>query len=151
MQTRCVWMWEVIAHSHTRIWEAWEVKKGQRLDVNFNRFNYTDLVASETPPDNTCGQYFYGGTIKFFCKADRGHLGTIDTRVGELKNSWHPVRVQDGCGGTAGSGGLPATTTEPTWWNSKAIEGPASRSLDVNWSCCCNRTATATATASPSP
>lgn len=108
-------------------WEAWKVKKGDKLDWTTVRDAWTD--GSTRPADpNTSGTQTSLGTVKFFTKAVTGDLG--DFGVAPVGNTaWGPGKVPT-------SGDLPSTPTEPSWFNGAATEGPAKRWASSWWNCC---------------
>jgi len=97
-------------------WEAWSVYEGDtQWRRNDNKtFQYTEMSVFTGSP-GTRGRHTNVGEVRFF---------TMDV-TGDLDIRWDPIGV-----------GLPATRTEPVWWPSKSIEGPATRSASSNWDCC---------------
>ena len=109
-------------------WEAWYVKKGDKVDEDFAKFNFTD--ESNFPShDDERGIDVIVGTIKFFCKKETGDLGKQDKKPEDKDSKWGPGKVPV-------SGGLPSTKEKPGWWEDKPEAGPASRKASSNWVCC---------------
>jgi hypothetical protein len=109
-------------------WEAWFVKKGDKLDWTTVRDNWTDGSTSASRP-GTNGQYIAAGTIKFFTKSTTGDLGDFGKAPTDPKSPWGPGKVPI-------SGALPSTSSSPSWWSSGPTEGPASRGVWASWDCC---------------
>lgn len=109
-------------------WEAWFVKKGDKLDWTTVRDKWTDGSTRSARP-STNGRYFAGGTVKFFTKSITGDLGDFNKAPADPKSTWGPGKVPI-------SGALPSTPSEPSWWSGTPTEGPAQRSVDSVWNCC---------------
>jgi len=108
-------------------WEAWKVKKGDKLDWTTVRDSWTD-GSTRPPQTNTSGTQTSLGTIKFFTQAVTGDLGDFD--VAPAGNSaWGPGKVPT-------SGSLPSTPTQPSWFSGAATEGPSNRWASSWWNCC---------------
>ncbi|REG84001.1 eCIS core domain-containing protein [Algoriphagus antarcticus] len=108
-------------------WEAWKVKKGDKLDWTTVRDAWTDGSTRPGQP-NTSGTQTSLGTIKFFTKAVTGDLG--DYGVAPVGNpAWGPGKVPL-------SGDLTSTATQPSWFSGAATEGPSNRWASSWWNCC---------------
>lgn len=108
-------------------WEAWKVKKGDKLDWTTVRDAWTDGSTRPSSP-STSGTQTSLGTVKFFTRAVTGDLG--DFGVAPVGNTaWGPGKVPT-------SGALPSTPTEPSWFKGAATEGPANRWASSWWNCC---------------
>lgn len=109
-------------------WEAWFVKKGDKLDWTTVRDSWTDGNTRPARP-GTNGSDTAMGTIKFFTKTTTGDLGDFGTAPADPKSPWGPGKVTT-------SGALPSTPTEPSWWGGAAVEGPTNRNVWASWNCC---------------
>ena len=108
-------------------WEAWKVKKGDKLDWTTVRDAWTDGSTRPSSP-STSGTQTSLGTVKFFTRAVTGDLG--DFGVAPVGNTaWGPGKVPT-------SGALPSTPTEPSWFKGSATEGPSNRWASSWWNCC---------------
>jgi hypothetical protein len=111
--------------------EAWYVKG---TTVQHKR-SHTDR-ANMDPPRQSCGSYTQTGEIRFYCIADTGNLGKLDT-----PGDWDigtKFGEDAGCG--TGAGGLPSTDdpAKTKFWKENPENGVASatRDFSVNWNCC---------------
>lgn len=95
-----------------RYWEAFAIARGQT--------DPTDIAHMLIPFD-TVGSALSRGTAKFFCSV----------MTGPLELFWLDQVPE--------AGPAPSTRTQPVWWNLWPIEGPAGRSLAVDWTCCQGR------------
>jgi len=112
-------------------WEAWFVKKGDKVDWTTTRDVWTD--GSERPArPSTNGMLDDFGTIKFFAKSVTGDLGDFGKKSGDKSSDWSPGKEPQ-------SGALPSTKTKPKWWDGTPLEGPAFRSAKAVWNCCSNK------------
>ncbi|HKQ05867.1 MAG TPA: DUF4157 domain-containing protein [Blastocatellia bacterium] len=109
-------------------WEAWFVKKGDKLDWLASTMAFTDSSVHAARP-NTNGSYIVVGTVKFFTKSTTGDLGRDNIAPADPKSAWGPGKVPI-------SGALPSTPTEPSWWSSAPVEGPKERGVWSSWNCC---------------
>ena len=117
-------------------WEAWFVKKGNRLDEArvSGAATYTDQDLDQID-DNKCGYVSRVGFIKFFCSTTTGDLG-MDGKPNP-KSGW-TVNATYGTGACATTpGSLPSTNAKPKWWGNAPIE-QASRRASYYWNCCCH-------------
>ena len=96
-------------------WECWQIKKGDKLDVDFASYGYTDNFSEGEKPNST-GTHSDVGYLKFFC----------DDKTGDLNKLWTPNKY---------SGGLPATTSKPSWWDDSSIDN-GYHFANSWWSCC---------------
>lgn len=96
-------------------WECWQIKKGDKLDVDFALYGYTDNFSEGEKPNST-GTHSDVGYLKFFC----------DDKTGDLNKLWTPNKY---------SGGLPATTSKPAWWDDASIDN-GYHFANAWWSCC---------------
>ncbi len=109
-------------------WEAWFVKKGDKVDWLAGTMKYTDGNTRPARP-GTNGSDSATGTIKFFTKATTGDLGVDNKAPADPKSPWGPGKVPN-------SGALPSTPKEPSWWSGTPVEGPANRGAWASWNCC---------------
>lgn len=109
-------------------WEAWFVKKDEKVDWTTTRDKWTD-GNSYGPSPGTNGSDIATGTVKFFKASTTGDLGDFGKAPADPKSAWGPGKVP-------GSGGLPSTPTEPAWWSGAPDEGPAERGVWSWWNCC---------------
>lgn len=109
-------------------WEAWFVKKGDKLDWTTVRDKWTDGSTRPAQP-STNGMDIATGEIKFFTKKTTGDLGDFGKAPADPKSPWGPGKVPN-------SGALPSTPTEPSWWSGASVEGPATRGVWASWNCC---------------
>jgi hypothetical protein len=109
-------------------WEAWFVKKGDKVDWTTVRDKWTDGNTRPARP-GTNGSDIAAGTIKFFKMTTTGDLGDFGKAPANPKSPWGPGRVPN-------SGALPSTPSKPPWWSSAPVEGPAEREVWASWSCC---------------
>jgi RHS repeat-associated protein len=120
----------------SEFWEAWYVKKGDKESWDTTRDKYTDGSKKPSRP-GTCGYNVALGSIKFFCKTP---LKEGDPGTGDLGDLGRDARGKPGGWQTQNprtqAGGLPSTTTKPAWWDSKPVEGSASRFASSYWCCC---------------
>jgi hypothetical protein len=108
-------------------WEAWKVKKGEKLDWTTVQDGWTDGSTRPSNP-NTSGTQTSLGTVKFFTQKVTGDLGDFEQApVGNT--AWGPGKVPT-------SGALPSTPTEPAWFKGAPTEGPANRWASSWWNCC---------------
>jgi hypothetical protein len=112
-------------------WEAWLVKKGDKVDWTTTRDVWTDGSERSAQP-STNGQLDDFGTIKFFAKSVTGDLGDFGKKSGDGSSDWSPGKEPQ-------SGGLPSTRTKPKWWDGTPVEGPAFRSAKAVWNCCSSK------------
>jgi hypothetical protein len=126
-------------------WEAWFVKKGDKVDWTTTRDKWTDGSTRPSAP-NTNGTQSSEGVVKFFGKDVTGDLGDFGKAPADKKSEWGPGKVPT-------SGALPSTPKKPTWWDTKPIEGPANRVATSVWNCCDadSKKHTSTLTAKPAP
>ena len=110
-------------------WEAWPVKQGERVSPDTAKDGYTDESKTLSHGRRT-GAFSVIGTIKFFSRTTTGDLGDLNTPPSTPNGGWGP-------GVAEGSGILPSTKTKPQWWDDTPVEGPASRSTEAWWDCCC--------------
>jgi hypothetical protein len=126
-------------------WEAWFVKKGDKLDWTTVRDSWTD--GSVLPVANhKNGSQMSAGTVKFFLKSKTGDLGDFGKAPADPKSDWGPGKVPR-------SGALPSTAKKPTWWDGPSTEGPADRLTTSQWDCCDPDSAkhTSNVTSKPTP
>jgi hypothetical protein len=109
-------------------WEAWFVKKGDKVDWTTTRDKWTDGSTRPSSP-NTAGHQVTTGEIKFFGKDKTGDLGDFEKAPADPKSDWGPGKVPI-------SGALPSTAKKPKWWDDTPIEGPVDRSATSVWECC---------------
>jgi hypothetical protein len=109
-------------------WEAWFVKKGDKVDWTTVRDSWTDGNV-RSPRPNTNGSDIAAGTIKFFKKSTTGDLGDFAKAPADPASAWGPGKVPN-------SGALPSTPSKPSWWSNTPIEGPAEREVLAQWNCC---------------
>jgi Domain of unknown function (DUF4157) len=109
-------------------WEAWFVKKGDKVDWTTTRDGWTD-GSTRGPEPTSNGNQVSAGTIKFFTKKITGDLGDFNVSPSDPKSSWGPGKVPR-------SGALPSTPTQPSWWTNTPTEGPVNRSASSTWNCC---------------
>jgi hypothetical protein len=102
-------------------WESWKILKGKKLDVDFAAFGFTDNFAMGPSP-NTTGTRAETGNLKFFSETVTGDLNTL----------WTP---------NAYTVTLPATYTQPSWWNNASTE--TGYHFANSWWNCCGKPATA--------
>jgi hypothetical protein len=118
-------------------WEAWFVKKGDRLEQNrtrtTGRTTYTDQALWPIT-NNKCGYYSQVGRIKFFCSTTTGNLGK--SGLPNPGSGW-TINATHGAGDCAtNSGWLPSTDKKPDWWDKAPIERSGRRAI-FYWNCCC--------------
>jgi hypothetical protein len=111
-----------------KFWEAWLVKKGDKVDWTTVRDKWTD-GNTRPPRPGTNGSDIAAGTVKFFTKSTTGDLGDFGTAPADPKSPWGPGKVPN-------SGALPSTSSEPSWWGNAPVEGPAERGVWASWDCC---------------
>lgn len=111
-----------------RFWEAWFVKKGDKVDWTTVRDKWTDGSTRPARP-GTNGMDIAAGTIKFFSTKTTGDLGDFGKAPADPKSPWGPGKVST-------SGALPSTPSEPSWWGGASVEGPADRGVWASWNCC---------------
>jgi len=109
-------------------WEAWFLKKDDKVDWTTTRDKWTD-GNTRPPSPNTSGRDFARGEVKFFKKSTTGDLGDFGVAPADPKSAWGPGKV-------SASGDLPSTPSEPSWWSGTPDEGPAKRSVEATWNCC---------------
>lgn len=109
-------------------WEAWFVKKGDKLDWLAATMPFTDGNTRPARP-RTNGRDGALGKVKFFTKATTGDLGRDNVAPTDPKSNWGPGKVPN-------SGALPSTASEPSWWSGTPAEGPAVRNVVASWDCC---------------
>jgi hypothetical protein len=108
-------------------WEAWKVKKDDKVDWTTTRDKWTD--GSTGSANSGSGMYFANGEVKFFKQSTTGDLGDFGVAPADPKSAWGPGKVKT-------SGALPSTPSEPSWWSGTPDEGPATRSVSSDWNCC---------------
>jgi hypothetical protein len=108
--------------------EAWKLKKGQKVDWTTTRDQWTD-ESNRPPRPNTGGVYFANGEVKFFPQSTTGDLGDFGVASSDPASPWGPGRF-------ASSGALPSTASQPSWWSGAPVEGPVKRSIWSDWNCC---------------
>jgi hypothetical protein len=124
-------------------WEAWLVKKGDKVDWTTTRDSWTDGSVRPSNPGKN-GTQSSLGTLKFFKKSTTGDLGDFGVAPAGATSTtkWGPGKV-------ATSGALPSTATKPSWWDNAPVEGPVDREATSVWDCCdadaTKRTSTVTA------
>jgi Domain of unknown function (DUF4157) len=109
-------------------YEAWKLKKGEKVDWTTTRDKWTD-GSKHAPRPNTGGVYFANGEVKFFPQSTTGDLGDFGVASSDPASAWGPGRVST-------SGSLPSTGSPPSWWSGAPAEGPAKRSIWSEWNCC---------------
>jgi hypothetical protein len=109
-------------------WEAWKLRKGQKVDWTTTRDKWTD-GSTHPPLPNTSGVDFANGEVKFFLQSTTGDLGDFGVAPSNAASGWSP-------GGVTTSGALPSTASQPSWWSGSPAEGPAKRSIWADWNCC---------------
>lgn len=109
-------------------WEAWFVKKGDKVDWTTVRDGWTDGNSRPGRP-STSGCDVSRGAVKFFCSSTTGDLGDFN-KAGANKD-WAP-------GKEPLSHAVPSTLSKPSWWDSP-VEGPATRFSSSWWNCCGDR------------
>jgi hypothetical protein len=109
-------------------WEAWFVKKGDKLDWTTVRDKWTDSSA-RPQLNNQNGTQISSGEVKFFKKSTTGDLGDFGTAPADPHSDWGPGKVPS-------AGALPSTAKKPSWWDTTPVEGPASRRATSKWDCC---------------
>jgi hypothetical protein len=126
-------------------WEAWLVKKGDKVDSTTTRDGWTD-GSRRLPYPGTNGTQTSEGIVKFFGKDVTGDLGDFDKAPADTTSEWGPGKVPT-------SGALPSTPKQPKWWTTTPIEGPANRVATSVWDCCDPdpKKHTSTVTAKPAP
>ena len=119
----------------TVFYEAWHVPEGSdRTDEETPPAGKVDYTDASTPviADETCGQYYAVGTVKFFCDTDRN---------GQLRNklpgTWRygAKYLLGNCGAVETGPEIPSTQQVPGWW-SDSEESLASRVNSLSWTCC---------------
>ena len=108
-------------------WEAWKIKKGDKVDWTTTRDSWTDGSSYPAHP-NGSGSQVTPGEVKFFPISKTGDLGDFGVAPA-TSNGWGPGKVKR-------AGDLPSTASEPSWWGDKPVEGPATRMASSSWSCC---------------
>jgi hypothetical protein len=108
--------------------EAWKLKKGEKVDWTTTRDKWTDESNRPARP-NTGGVYFANGEVKFFPQSTTGDLGDFGVASSDPTSAWGPGRFSS-------SGSLPSTASPPSWWSGAPAEGPAKRSIWSEWNCC---------------
>ena len=111
-----------------KFWEAWFVKKGDKVDWTTVRDKWTDGNTRPSRP-GTNGSDIAGGIVKFFKKSTTGDLGDFNKAPADPKSPWGPGKVPN-------SGALPSTPNKPPWWGGSPVEGPAERGVWAWWNCC---------------
>jgi hypothetical protein len=96
-------------------WESWHHKKGDKVDVDFSKYGYSDNFSEGKKP-NSSGTHSDVGYLKFFCMKKTGNLNT----------KWSPNKY---------SGGLPASSSRPKWWNDTPID-KGYHYANAWWNCC---------------
>lgn len=109
-------------------WEAWLVKKGDKVDWTTVRDKWTD-GSTRGPRPGKNGHQISFGEVKFFKKSTTGDLGDFNKAPADKSSPWGPGKVPT-------SGGLPSTPTKPSWWDNSPVEGPTKRSATSIWNCC---------------
>lgn len=111
-------------------WEAWFVKKGDKVDWTTTRDSWTDGSVRPAMPGKN-GTQSSLGTLKFFKKTTTGDLGDFGRAPAGATSTtkWGPGKV-------ALSGALPSTASKPSWWDGAAVEGPVDREAGSVWNCC---------------
>ena len=109
-------------------WEAWLVKKGDKVDWTTVRDKWTDGNTRPSRP-GTNGTDIALGTVKFYGQKTTGDLGDFNTAPVDPKSPWGPGKVPS-------SGALPSTASEPSWWSTSPLDGPADRGVWASWNCC---------------
>ena len=120
----------------SEFWEAWYVKKGDKVSWDTKRDGWTDGSTKQSRPE-TCGYNVARGTIKFFCNTARkdGDAGTGDIGDYGRTANGKPGGWQSKNPGTE-AGDLPSTTVKPGWWDKEPVESSASRYASSYWCCC---------------
>jgi RHS repeat-associated protein len=115
-----------------QFWEAWKIKKGEKVSWDTKRDKWTDSSIKPSRP-NTCGKWSSKGTVKFFCVKKTGDLGDLNKKPKKPNDGWGP-------GAAPWSGVLPSTKQKPKWWGkpSDGGEKPARRASGAEWDCCVN-------------
>ncbi|MBL8393184.1 MAG: DUF4157 domain-containing protein [Candidatus Accumulibacter sp.] len=108
-------------------WEAWKIKKGDKVDWTTTRDSWTDGSSYPAHP-NGLGNQITPGLVKFFPISTTGDLGDFGVAPA-TSNGWGPGKVKR-------AGDLPSTASEPSWWGDKPVEGPATRMASLSWACC---------------
>jgi RHS repeat-associated protein len=117
-------------------WEAWPIKKGERISEDTNNDGYTDESAP-LGSGRSSGSTASVGTIKFFCRTTTGDLGGLSRQPLIPNGGWRYDPL------LSPSGKLPSTETQPPWWAdlpppwAAPIESPATRWSSATWNCCC--------------
>jgi hypothetical protein len=108
-------------------WEAWKIKKGDKVDWTTTRDAWTD-GSTRGPQSNSSGTQTSLGKVKFFLQSVTGDLGDFGVA---------PTGASDwGPGKEPTSGDLPSTKSKPSWWDGTPTEGPKSRWASSWWNCC---------------
>ena len=111
-----------------KFWEAWRIKKGDKVDWTTTRDGWTDGSTKPSRP-STNGTQSAFGTLKFFAQSTTGDLGDFGVAPADPASAWGPGKVPT-------SGALPSTPSQPSWWGNAPVEGPAQRSALGQWNCC---------------
>jgi len=124
-------------------WEAWLVKKGDKVDWTTTRDSWTDGSTRPARP-GTNGRQSSLGTLKFFKKSTTGDLGDFGVAPASSSSAWGPGKVST-------SGALPSTPTKPSWWDGTPVEGPVDREATSVWNCCDSDASKHTSTVTAKP
>jgi hypothetical protein len=108
-------------------WEAWKIKKGDKVDWTTTRDSWTD-ASSYGAHSGVSGIQVTPGEVKYFPVATTGDLGDFGVAPA-TSNGWGPGKV-------ARAGDLPSTPNEPSWWGNTPTEGPVTREARSEWNCC---------------
>ena len=107
----------------TQFWEAMPVTLGGRTPG----FEDTSGVGAGTVAD-AVGNYYVEAEVKFFCRAPTPGVSEVGTGVLEQTPFWI-TRIVTG-------GQTLQSLTQPPWWSSPPVEGPATRTRRLLWDCC---------------
>ncbi|HUG67902.1 MAG TPA: RHS repeat-associated core domain-containing protein [Pirellulaceae bacterium] len=113
------------------LYEAFETKE----------LPFTHDTGQVSAPNRSCGYFQARGTLKFFCKAPQ--LPLIPFGVGDLGGWERPGKwpigqlwTIPGCLQSIDIRTMPSTDQKPIWWDSKPVDGPATRTIWSSWKCC---------------
>ena len=98
-------------------WEAWRAPTIKTEKVDTAKF-----------PANNCeiGNYSQDGEVRFYCASDAGS---------EIR-SWSKIPPPNNRKCRTSAGNLPATATEPQFWQRDGASGTMSRHMNMEWHCC---------------